>query len=590
MQNFLSRFVSVLVMLGVLLAGMPVQPAHAASIVVNTNTDKGGLLLFDGLCGLREAITNANNDLATYPDCAVGSGADTINISGAITLSLGELLITSAMTIHGGSVKAASAPAVATWRVYEVSPSGNLTLDATEALNGRCNGLCSTASDQGGAIYVNGGSLTLTNSQIRDSSAGEGGGIYNNGGQVNFSNAVIWANTAEMSGGGIYSNGGSLSMSGGEISRNQAATAGNAGDGGGMYNNHAAVNLTNNVDFDQNTAVAGGGMYNDEGVVTMIGGHFLNNNAQYGGAVANTGGSPSLAQVLIWTNVASADGGGMYNENSSPSLTQCRFYQNTAIHGGGMDNVNSSPSLVQVELYANQAEYGGAMANSNSSVSLQGVSLIANVANVNGGAMYNQDSGGGSLENVTLAGNDAADGGGLYNQNSSLALTNVTLNANTATNGGAMFNLSSNPTLKNVILWADDAAAGPEVYDVFSQPSLDHSVISGGCNPIGGAVCGSGNLSSDPMLGPLRDNGGSTQTMALLPGSSAFDTGDPGSCPTEDQHGVHASAIGALRYRRLRGSKAASLTTCRSAARSGWSRGSMCSTITASPRAAAPAR
>jgi hypothetical protein len=31
---------------------------------------------------------------------------------------------------------------------------------------------------------------------------------------------------------------------------------------------------------------------------------------------------------------------------------------------------------------------------------------------------------------------------------------------------------------------------------------------------------------SDPLIGPLADNGGSTQTMALLPDSPAIDAGD----------------------------------------------------------------
>jgi hypothetical protein len=40
----------------------------------------------------------------------------------------------------------------------------------------------------------------------------------------------------------------------------------------------------------------------------------------------------------------------------------------------------------------------------------------------------------------------------------------------------------------------------------------------------------------DPMLGPLSDNGGPTQTMALLPGSPAIDAGT--SCTATDQRGV----------------------------------------------------
>jgi hypothetical protein len=41
---------------------------------------------------------------------------------------------------------------------------------------------------------------------------------------------------------------------------------------------------------------------------------------------------------------------------------------------------------------------------------------------------------------------------------------------------------------------------------------------------------------TDPNLGPLRSNGGSTQTMALLAGSPAIDSGNPGGCTDGDGH------------------------------------------------------
>ena len=35
---------------------------------------------------------------------------------------------------------------------------------------------------------------------------------------------------------------------------------------------------------------------------------------------------------------------------------------------------------------------------------------------------------------------------------------------------------------------------------------------------------------TNPMLGPLQNNGGPTQTQALLPGSPAIDAGNPSGC------------------------------------------------------------
>jgi hypothetical protein len=50
-------------------------------------------------------------------------------------------------------------------------------------------------------------------------------------------------------------------------------------------------------------------------------------------------------------------------------------------------------------------------------------------------------------------------------------------------------------------------------------------------------LVGSADFPIDPKLGPLQDNGGPTQTMALLPGSPAIDAGDNTDAPLFDQRG-----------------------------------------------------
>ena len=57
----------------------------AATITVTTNNP---YIISDGQCSLIEAIVNANNDAATYPDCAAGSGADTIVLPANANLTL----------------------------------------------------------------------------------------------------------------------------------------------------------------------------------------------------------------------------------------------------------------------------------------------------------------------------------------------------------------------------------------------------------------------------------------------------------------------------------------------------------------------
>jgi hypothetical protein len=57
----------------------------------------------------------------------------------------------------------------------------------------------------------------------------------------------------------------------------------------------------------------------------------------------------------------------------------------------------------------------------------------------------------------------------------------------------------------------------------------------------GGYLNGPGDqINTDPLLGPLQDNGGPTLTYALLPGSPAIDAGDPSFTPPPwyDQRGT----------------------------------------------------
>src|SRR5205085_923361 len=97
--------------------------ASAAPIVVNGAGDAptpegpppfraaAAAVVVDGVCTLREAIQNANDNAQTNPDCAAGSGADTITFdpntlppNTVITLAAGELVITDSLTINGVDV------------------------------------------------------------------------------------------------------------------------------------------------------------------------------------------------------------------------------------------------------------------------------------------------------------------------------------------------------------------------------------------------------------------------------------------------------------------------------------------------------
>jgi hypothetical protein len=138
------------------------------------------------------------------------------------------------------------------------------------------------------------------------------------------------------------------------------------------------------------------------------------------------------------------------------------------------------------------------------------------------------------LTNTTVSGNTAQRaGGGIYNAGA-LTVTSSTVSNNTASSGGGISSFTRYgdiglANLKNSIV-ADngvDNCAGSTSSSGFNL-SNDFS-----CN-----LTGMGDLVVvDAMLFPLQDNGGPTETHALLAGSPAIDAGGP-DCPPTDQRGV----------------------------------------------------
>ncbi|HET6633326.1 MAG TPA: choice-of-anchor Q domain-containing protein [Rhodanobacteraceae bacterium] len=218
-----------------------------------------------------------------------------------------------------------------------------------------------------------------------------------------------------------------------------------------------------------------------------------------------------------------------------------------------------SPVLNQLLFTGNSAGAGGALGNFGllgglSSPRITGVTFRGNSAD-NGGALFDEGGGGTSspiLINVTFNGNQAAGmGGAMYNHGatgtSNPVLSNVTFSGNSAgAKGGAVANEggstgTTSPVFTNVIMWGDSVASGgsgPEISNTTATPSLRWSILQGGCVPGDGNDCDASVLASDPLLGPLQDNGGFAPTMLLDAGSPAIDAGTLGECASIDERGV----------------------------------------------------
>jgi predicted outer membrane repeat protein len=231
-------------------------------------------------------------------------------------------------------------------------------------------------------------------------------------------------------------------------------------------------------------------------------------------------------------------GGGGIKNVGTLSLSDAVVQHNTvqgsgaADSGGGIHNIGTL-LLNNVTIFSNTANHGGGGIRSNGPLTITNSTLASNTANVAGGGLLVSGPSTATLENVTISGNNAGNGGGLRNDGH-ITLNSCTLAGNwTAGTGlGRAIQNSLVITLANTIVSStmpSDNCAGT-------------AVTSNGHNLDGGDSCGLGSTGditdTNPLLGPLQDNGGSTLTHALLDGSPAIGRGDDARCPPTDQRGV----------------------------------------------------
>lgn len=149
-----------------------------------------------------------------------------------------------------------------------------------------------------------------------------------------------------------------------------------------------------------------------------------------------------------------------------------------------------------------------------------------------------------AIDRITITGGRAegstpdniqSQGGGILSYGN-LTLTNSTVSGNTATNAsGGIYNAGT-ARLTNTIVARNRATADPDVGGM--------AFDSEGNNLIGNTGGSTGWSASDllnqqkPLLGPLQNNGGPTNTLALWPGSPAIDAADNDRCPAVDQRGI----------------------------------------------------
>jgi hypothetical protein len=454
---------------------------------------------------------------------------------------------------------------------YDGAPAGSASLVVSNSAITN-----NSAAVYGGGIFTDGlagnATLTVTKSVLNGNSAGSGGGIYNNGdsgaSEVTITNCKLSNNSASFDpqnpttppggiGSAIFNDGSAslspgnatLAVTGSTFSNNAASfpvTIFNYGLGGsatmtltncaitnntGIVENVGAIATVRNCTIDGNV---GGGIGNfgfspsepgftGSATLTVINSAVINNAGGDTGGIRNSGGSAILMVVDSFiTGNSDGLGGGVSNEFGYAALTNTTVSGNTANSGGGISVYSGGTVILNnCTISGNSAGYGGAI-------------FIQSRSTVTGAFV--------SLTNCTVSGNTVTGNAPAIVNQSAEGVAALILNNDTITgNGGVgaydgIFNWSIDPTLGNATLDIANTIIGPGAS--YSIANLDGTVTSHGYNicidtgyPVD-LLNGPGDLlNTNPMLGPLKDNGGPTMTHALLDHSPAINAGDPNFNP-----------------------------------------------------------
>lgn len=454
------------------------RPAMAATFTV-TNTDDAGA------GSLRQAFNDANAaggdntivfDLPGVPEPVVVLTTEGLDATSNITVlndRPGDVPVT---------VRAGTPPHLLIACFY--TGNGRHVLLAGLTISGPPGGL----NNQDSGINNRSGYLTLRNCTLTDNNAYFGGALFNEGGEVHLIDCLVTGNRAAQ-GGGIFNNG-----------------------GGKLILQHCTIS--------DNSAQEGGGIENWFGDVTLIDCTVSGNLAtstfgdNTGGGGIGNGGSLAMTNCRLSGNQVAHSGGGAIATGGGVTANNCTFVNNKGEFAGAIWDEGSTSKRAAL----NNCTFSG-----NFMVGTDGITyssaVYANYQYVNSGTprlVVNNCtfSSGISGEPVSLDGGAIAAAG----QGTAVEIANSIFRR---TSGGRNFFNGEGSTLisRGHNLCNDDASGG------------------GGTGP-GGLLSSPGDIrNTDPMLGPLSDNGGPTQTFALLPGSPAINAGDDATARSRDQRG-----------------------------------------------------
>ena len=325
----------------------------------------------------------------------------------------------------------------------------------------------------------------------------------------------------------------SLTISGGSVGFGEV--------GGGILNDHATLTVRDcTLEFNY-SAYGGGGICNDgsngNATLSILNSTISANFSSFAAGILNDGDQGTATLTMLNSLVNDNE-----STNGSPPYD---FGAAGGIANSGVMAITNS--TISGNLASNEA--GGVL--NYGILTITSSTITGNRAGAFGQNVYPGYGGGISsygpltISNSTISGNTAAGppikgpgyGGGVANSSdSTVTVTSSTLSGNGADFGGGIYTSSLLETANTIF------NAGTSGENIFNDGGI---VTSHGYNVSsddgGGYLIGQGDqINTDPLLGPLQNNGGPTFTHALLPGSPAIDAGDPNFTPPPyyDQRGA----------------------------------------------------
>jgi fibronectin-binding autotransporter adhesin len=306
------------------------------------------------------------------------------------------------------------------------------------------------------------------------------------------------------------------------------------------------------------SAQSGGAILN-QGKLTVANAVFTNDGAVfYGGAIDNLGGQLTVTGTTFKNNLATYGLGAAIDNSGTAVVSNSTFTGGVAFEGGAIDNKKGSLTVTDSTFDSNNGIQGGAIYN-NASATITG-STFSNNSAFQGGAIANDLIATMTLLDSTIANNFAGQNGGGINQAGTLTAFSTTIADNVVASGGSGGGIdasSGTTTLYNTLVALNTAGTGTsatpsDVSGNLASASANNLIAALGTNGLTNNVNGNLIGVDKPNIGKLADNGGPTETIALLSGSPAIDAGAATftisggfiTAPAIDQRGADRGAAG----------------------------------------------